>query len=1081
MRYFVLIPCVLTLSMLSAFAQDTEKIWSDSLYSGISFRSIGPAFMSGRIADIAIHPEDDNCWYVAVGSGGVWKTNNAGVTWTPLFDGQSSYSTGCVTIDPNEPQTIWVGTGENVGGRHVGYGDGVYRSQDGGATWKNMGLKASEHISKIIVHPDNSDVIWVAAQGPLWSKGGERGLYKSTDGGESWKKVLGDEEWTGVTDIVMDPRDPDRLYAATWQRHRTIAAYMGGGPETRIYYSSDGGENWTACKKGLPSGKMGKIGLAISPQNPDVLYAAIELERRTGAVYRSADRGHTWTKGAEAISGGTGPHYYQELYACPHQFDRIYLMDVRMQVSDDGGKSFRRVKEQYKHSDNHAMAFRADDPDYLLVGSDGGLYESFDLAENWRFIKNLPLTQFYKLALDDATPFYNIYGGTQDNNTQYGPSRTDNQQGIQNSDWRVVLGGDGHQPATEPGNPDIVYAEWQQGNLNRIDMTTGEIVAIQPQPAAGEDYERFNWDAPILVSPHDPARLFFASQRVWRSDNRGDSWTAISDDLTRDLERIELPIMGQTQSWDSPWDIYAMSNFSTITSLAESPLQENLIYAGTDDGLIQVTEDGGENWRRIEVGDLPGVPENAFVNDIKADLHDANTVYVALDNHKYGDFAPYLLKSTDRGRSWTSLAGDLPERHLVWRLVQDHVDPQLLFVATEFGVFFSKTGGSDWIKIKGGVPTISFRDLAIHQREEDLVAASFGRSFYVLDDYSFLRELAPEVLQQEAWLFPLRDAWWYVPRPALSTGKGKGSQGAAHFIAPNPPFGAVFTVYVKESYLSKKVLRQKAEKEDPESVAFPGWEAVEAERRSIPVKLWLVVRNASGEEVRKVEAPAKAGFHRVAWDLRHPPTGTVREGQEDKEGSGLLAAPGTYTVALYKEQEGTWSQLGETRQFEVKPLREGALPGSSPEEVAAFNRQYEQASTRYSALRTELGNRMRQLESLEAARQVLADVEAFPQQRYLTVRENLYELEEAVNGNRSKAEVGEKNAPTIGSRLYSVSRSIRNATYGPTPLNREQLQLAKQELAEQTQRLKTITVEMRALANIITEAGGPYIEGLSDL
>ncbi len=804
--FYLLLIFVSFLSIHVYSQEKEEELFSEKTFSGIEFRSVGPSFMSGRIADVVIHPENENIWYVAVGSGGVWKTTNSGTTFEPIFDNQTCYSIGCINIDPNNPHVVWVGTGENVGGRHVGYGDGIYKSEDGGASWKNMGLKETQHISKIIIHPENSDILWVAAQGPLWNKGDERGLYKSDDGGKTWKKTLGDNEWVGVTDIAIDPRSPDRLYAATWQRHRNVASYMGGGPGSAIHRSEDGGETWIKLTEGLPKSNMGKIGLAISPQKPDVVYAAIELDRRTGGVFKSTNRGASWKKQSDAVAGATGPHYYQELYTSPHQFDRLYLVDNRMQISDDGGKTFKKMKAKNKHGDNHAIAFKSIQPDYLLVGSDGGLYESHDLAENWRFISNLPVTQYYKLALDDAEPFYHIIGGTQDNGTQRGPSRTARSQGITNEDWELILWADGHQPATEPGNPNIVYAEAQEGFMTRIDMATGERVSIQPQPEAGEGFERFNWDSPILVSPHSPSRIYFASHRLWRSENRGDSWITISGDLTKNQERMTLPIMDKTWSWDSPWDVNAMSTYNTITSITESPVQEDLLYVGTDDGLIHVSEDGGINWRKIEVGSLPDVPATAFVNDIKADLHDANTVYVVLDNHKFGDLSPYIFKSTNKGKSWKSMSSNIPERTLCWRIVQDHINPELLFLATEFGIYFTIDGGGNWIKLKGGLPTISFRDLAIQKRENDLVGASFGRSFYVLDDYSFLRNVSEDVLKKEAELFPVKDALWYIPK------LGKGSQGATFFVAKNPPYGATFTYYLKESYQTDKAIRQEKEK-----------------------------------------------------------------------------------------------------------------------------------------------------------------------------------------------------------------------------------------------------------------------------
>lgn len=1068
-------------------AQDASPSpWADDNFTGLKLRSIGPAFMSGRIADIAIHPKDDNTWYVAVASGGVWKTVNAGVTWTPIFDKQTSFATGCVTVDPNNPHVVWVGTGENVGGRHIAYGDGIYRSDDGGKHWKNMGLKKSERISKIIIHPENSNVIWAAVQGPLWNKGGERGLYKSTDGGNNWKRTLGNDEWTGVTDLVIDPRNPDRLYAATWDRHRTVAAYMGGGPGSGLHRSMDGGETWEQLKNGLPKSNMGKIGLAISPQQPDILYAAIELDQRTGAVYRSTDRGANWEKRSDAVSGATGPHYYQELYASPHQFDRLYLMDVRVQVSDDGGKTFRRLKEKHKHSDNHALAFRKDDPDYLLIGTDGGIYESFDLAENWRFMDNLPLTQFYKVAVDDAEPFYNIYGGTQDNSTEGGPSRTDNAHGIQNSDWRVVLDWDGHQPATEPGNPNIIYGERQEGNLARIDMTTGEIVDIQPQPAADEDYERFNWDAPILVSPHKATRIYFASQRVWKSEDRGNNWTTISGDLTRDQNRLELPILGSTQSWDNAWDISAMSNYNTITSLAESPVKEGVVYAGTDDGLVQVTEDGGQNWRKIEVGSMPGVPKTAFVNDIKADLFDANTAYIALDNHKYGDFQPYLYKTTDLGKTWRSIKGNIPDRTLVWRVVQDHVKKELMFAATEFGIYFTINGGTQWTKLKGGVPTISFRDLAIQRRESDLVGASFGRSFYVLDDYSALRELSDKQMQQEATLFSTRKAWWYVPRSHLGFSK-KGDQGASHYVADNPDFGAVFTYYLKESLKTKKEVRSEKEaamKKNNQAITFAGWDTVEEERKQDKPKIWLTVKDSEGNVVRRVEGKTKKGFHRVAWDLRYPAPDAIKlkQGPPPMWGGGpqgLMAAPGTYTVTLSKQVDGVVTDLGGAQTFEVVPLREGALKGPSPEEATAFWRQYEDAVRSASALQISLRNSMTKVERMKKVMLQSTAPMGDMDKRLHDIRRELQTLNHQLNGNSSKQKIGEKTKPTLGDRLFAVSKGVSQSTYGPTTMQKRTLGIANEKIKAVQTQLEATQQQISRLATDLVKAGAPWIEGES--
>jgi photosystem II stability/assembly factor-like uncharacterized protein len=865
-----------------------------------------------------------------------------------------------------------------------------------------------------------------------------------------------------------------------------VAAYMGGGPESGLYRSTDGGETWTKLTEGLPEGPMGKIGIAISPQNPDVVYAAIELERRQGAVYRSADRGASWEKRSATVSGGTGPHYYQELYASPHAFDRLYLVDVRTQVSDDGGKTFRHMQEADKHSDNHALAFRADNPDYLLEGCDGGLYESFDLGKTWRFVANLPVTQFYKIAVDDKEPFYAVYGGTQDNSTQGGPSRTDTENGIRNADWYLTLGADGYQPATEPGNPDIMYSEFQNGNLYRVDRTDGEVVFIQPQPAPGDPPERFNWDAPILVSPHSPTRLYYASQRVWRSDDRGDTWRAVSPDLTRHEDRMLLPLMGRQWSWDSPWDMTAMSDYDTITSLAESPKAEGLLYAGTDDGLIQVSEDGGATWRRIEVASLPGVPARAFVNDIKADLYDADTVYVALDAHKLGDFHPYLLKSTDRGRTWHSIAGDLPDRHLVWRLVQDHVKPDLLFAGTEYGLFFTIDGGRRWIDLEGGVPTIGFRDLAIQRRENDLVGGSFGRGIFVLDDYRALREVSEQALARDAILFPTRRAWWYIERRPLG-GPGPADQGASYYVAPNPPFGAVFTYYLEEGLKTRAKQRQEAEKPKiaaGENTPYPGWSAVEAERRETPPAILLTVRDADGNVVRRLEGPTDAGFHRVAWDLRSPAPDALtappaREpSEEERAPRGFLAAPGTYTVTLARQVGGETKALAGPVSFEVEPMRKGALPGAAPADVAAFWRRIAEVERATSAAASALEKAFERTRTLRAA---LERSHAAPDgldTELHAIEQELYAIDESLNGNRSRSAVGEPNPPTVETRLAVAARGTRLSTYGPTPTHRRSLEIAEQELASLRERLNgVLETRLPAFEQELEKAGGPWTPG----
>ena len=1071
----VAVSIALSCSPTYADKNDKDEIFSSSTFKAMELRNIGPAYMSGRIADIAIDQNNPSTWYTAVGSGGVWKTTNAGTTWTPIFDDQPVYSIGDVTIAPSNSNIIWVGTGENNGGRHISFGDGVYKSVDGGQTWKNMGLSKSEHVSDIIIHPTNPDIVWVSAQGPLWSGGGERGLYKTTDGGETWKQVLTPaDKWTGVTSLLIDPRNPDKLYAATWARQRSIGAYVGTNEGAGIHTSNDGGETWTELKTGLPEGNMGKIGMAISPMNPDVIYATIETDNRGGGFYRSADQGASWTKMSDEVGGGTGPHYYQEIFADQHLFDRVYIASNYSKVSDDGGKTWTPINTKRKHVDDHAMAFHPTDPDFVLMGSDGGIYMSHDRMANWRFMANLPLTQFYKVAPDDSTPFYKIYAGAQDNSTQGGPSRTMREEGIKNKDWFLTLGGDGHGPATEPGNPDIVYSQWQQGNLTRVDMKTREGVYIKPQPLPGDPAERYNWDAPINVSAHDPARIYFASQRVWRSDDRGDSWTAVSGDLTKNGNRMHSPLMGRTWSVEAGWDLYAMTEFHTIANFAESPVDENILWAGTDDGIIQVTTNGGKSWKKIELDDIRGIPANSYVNDIRADLYDPNTVYVALDNHKYGDYKPYLIKSTNLGKSWTSLAEDLPEKHLVWRIVQDHVNKDLLFIGTEFGVFFSVNGGKKWVELDGGMPTISTRDVKIQRRENDLVAGTFGRGIYILDDYAPLRSLTEKSMQQDAILFgPSRPVKWFQ-----LDDNHTDSDGDDRFVAKNPEHGATFTYYLKDSLLTAKEKRQEADKkavEDKKYPKYPSWEAVEAENQEAEPAVYIEVRDSEGDIIKRVDGKTKKGLHRLTWDMKYASTNPLTE--KDSKNNGLMALPGSYTATLFKRVGTKVTPLSEPVSFELAAIVEGALEGATPQEMEAYGSAVSDAQKRAISATTVLKQLKDTMALLRTAIDRTPSDIAKLEAQFAAIQEEIHAVNSQFYGLKSRDRMGIKPA-NIMSRLR-YARSALGSSYGPTAQHKDQLGYANDSLDSAVARIGTLqSTAVPALQQAVVEAGGPWTSGL---
>ena len=1066
-------------------ATETGSAITAEALSGLELRGLGPALMGGRIADIAVSPRDSSTWFLAVGSGGVWKTENAGITWQPIFDDQPSYSVGSVTLDPTNPDVVWVGTGENVSGRHVGWGDGVYKSLDGGGTWQRMGLETSEHIGKIVVDPRDGNVVYVAAEGPLWSSGGERGLYKTIDGGETWVQVLGIDEDTGVTDVEMDPRNPDVLYAAAYQRRRQIWALLAGGPGSGIFKSADGGESWREIEAGLPEGDMGKIGLALSPADPDVVYATIEAAEDERGFYRSLDRGESWERRNEYISNGTGPHYYQEIVASPHDVDTVYQMDVFLHVTRDGGKTFDILGSgREKHSDNHALVIDPEDPGHLIVGTDASLYESFDEGTTWRQSPNLPVSQFYRLALDTSEPFYNILGGAQDLGTLLGPSRTNNTEGVRNRDWYVPLGADGYACAFDPEEPEIAYMEWQNGRLQRYDRRTHELIDIQPLPAPGDPPERWNWDSPVMVSPHSSTRLYFGSQRLWRSDDRGDSWRAVSGDLTRDRNRYELEMSGRVRSVDALYGNTAMSWYGTLTTVSESPLVEGLLYVGTDDGLIQVSEDGGANWRLA--GATPEVPEYSFVNDIQASLHDPDTVFAVLDAHKTGDYRPYVFKSADRGRTWRSIAGDLPAAGIVWAVEQDHVDKDLLFAGTEFGVSFTPDGGAHWVELSSGVPTISFRDIEIQRRDNDLVGATFGRGFYVLDDYSALREIAAGALEQDAALFPVRDAWWYVP---LVPGQAEGQPalGSSAFTAPNPPYGALFTYHLKEKPKTRKETRQVGEKElgeRGEDVPFPGWERLNDEALEKEPQVLLTVSDAEGQPVRRIVGPAEAGIHRVAWDLRLPPPDPVDlEVPEFRppwasSPRGPMAPPGTYRVEMALLSAGGVEPLSKPQEFQVKPVPGTELTDGEYRQATAFQKATGELARRAYGAAEEVARLEDRLRHLRPALVDTPQADPVLFTRLEEIEASVAGLRVRLMGDRIRGRWDEPSVPSVLRRISQVAGSQWDNRLLPTATQRQSLEVAQAEFAAVSTELSALLeTELPRFEADLEAAGAPWTPG----
>ncbi|HJU75967.1 MAG TPA: hypothetical protein VJ717_19650, partial [Gemmatimonadaceae bacterium] len=831
----------------------------------LRFRDIGPASMSGRVDDFAVFEANPAVFYIATATGGLWKTVNNGTTLEQVFHSQTTSSIGDVAIAPNDPNLVWVGTGENNNRQSSSWGDGVYKSTDGGRTWVNMGLKDSKQIARIIVDPVDYDVVYVAALGNLWAAGGERGVYKTTDGGLTWSKVLDGGPDAGATELVMDPANNKVLYAATYQRRRSSWGFNGGGAASAIYKSTDAGRTWNKLTNGIPNGPLGRIGLDIYRKNPNVVYARIEHQSESG-TYRSDDGGASWTK---LSTTNPRPMYFSQIRVDPQSDSRIYVLGVQLHVSDDGGRTFHSEGARQIHVDFHAMWINPNNPNHVILGGDGGVGISYDRSKTYMYLTNLPVGQFYHVSYDMQSP-YTVCGGLQDNNTWCGPSAVRNEWGIGNDEWFIIGGGDGFVGMIDPTNPRIMYAESQNGNMNRIDRLTNERTSIRPEPLLNERAYRWNWDTPLVLSPHDPATVFAGANRVFRSTDRGHSWTVISPDLTTQVDRDTLELMGVKGRDIRIATNDGISSFGTLSTFQESPAKRGVYWAGTDDGQLHVSRDAGANWTNV-TAKVPGLPKWTYVARVEPSRFAEGTVYVAFDGHRLGDFATYVFASTDFGNTWTSIAGNLPRGEVARTITEDLKNADVLYLGTESGLWFTYDRGRHWVPVKGRFPTVPIYEITLHPRDNAMLLATHGRSLWILDDLTPFQEYGRAIASTG---YVLSHAG--VTQRRASSERMRDFEGDMKYLGRNPERGAVVQYWIPAA----------------------GQQAS------------LTITDAAGQTIREIKndstAKPQSGFNALGWDLRVEPNRTPRLGAGGGGGGGFfgggtegpMVLPGTYTARL---------------------------------------------------------------------------------------------------------------------------------------------------------------------------------------
>ena len=1063
------------------------------ILSQVNFRMIGPATTSGRIVDIAVNPINKAEYYIAAAYGGVWKTTNGGTTFFPIFDNYGTQSIGCLAIDAKNPNVIWVGTGENNNQRSVGYGNGIYRSLDGGKSFENMGLKLSEHIGMIKIDPTNSNKIWVAAYGPVWKEGGDRGLYVTEDGGKTWSKAYHVSDNTGCNEVHLDPNMPGTIYAAFHQRRRHEWTYLGGGPESALYKSTDNGKSWKKLGVGLPAGDLGRITMAVSPLKAGLVYAMIEAEEGKGGVFVSYDFGESWTKQNSFFTAG---NYYQEIFIDPTNPNRLYFMDMNIKVSDDAGKTLRNVGENNKHVDNHVIWVDPNQPSHWLAGCDGGLYETFDAAQNWNFKDNLSIAQFYRVSVDNASPFYHIYGGTQDNNSLGGPSKNNSANGVSNDDWYVTVGGDGFKSQIDPTNPNIVYSQWQYGGLVRYDKVTGESVDIKPSVKIGEAPLRWNWDAPLIISRSNPKVLFFAANRVFKSEDRGDSWTPISGDLSRGIDRNTLPIMGKVWGVNAVVKNQSTSIYGNITTLSEGKNGE--LYAGTDDGLVWRKDANSEVWLKcgasyngeLMLPDAPKAQSNGvgypFVSMIYASPISDN-VYLVLDHHRFGDFKPYVYKSVNHGATWTKITSGLPENGSVKTVIEDFKDPELVLVGTEFGLFISFDGGGKFHSWQGGLPPIAIKDMVFQERDDDLVVATFGRGFAVCDEYQKIREFKAYLKQdltvaKKNYILPINPVKLFIPSTPLG-GSGNGYKGASRFSAPNPAFGALIYYQLDTEFPTIASRRKKRETDavkNPSALIYPAKDSIVAEAQEEPAKIYMVIRSSAeiteNNMVAKFPISTNKGLSKVEWNLRYSdPSIPIPMDKNYSAGWGPYVTEGTYYINLESVYQGVVISLTGYSTLDVSYLYNPSIPNVTKAEkseqvaflfktkqnLANLNVRFEEAQKGVMAMKN----------AISVANTNSRDLAILS----LQLQNSLNEISLVLNGNHALAAEEFETAESLNELFGSAYYSCFDALNAPTKTHLQKLQMVNEEVGKLNAQLDKIVSDYNKMAGYFSNLRLPVL------